>query len=92
MSASDHHKQRLEAVKKMSFEQSMDALDEIVKTLESGQQGLEDAIADYEYGNALREHCATLLKNAEMRVQKITKTAGPDGSPIISAEPFEETA
>lgn len=90
MARPDNHQQRMDAIKNMSFEKAMEALDSVVKTLESGQQGLEDAITDYEYGHALRERCSQLLANAEMRVQKITKNSTSTGEEMLSLEPFEE--
>jgi len=38
---------------------------------------LEDSIAIYERGEALKKHCETLLKRAEARIEMIT--VGPDG-------------
>ncbi|EFH12055.1 exodeoxyribonuclease VII small subunit [Pseudoroseomonas cervicalis] len=62
----------------LSFEAALAELDTIVKKLEGGQAKLEDAIADYERGAALRRHCEAKLAEAEQKVQAIV--AGPDGS------------
>ena len=40
---------------------------------------LEDSIAIYERGEALKKHCESLLKRAEARIERIT--LGPDGAP-----------
>ncbi len=61
----------------MSFEQAMAALEEIVDRLESGEAPLEDSIALYERGAALRRHCEARLRDAELRVEKIVQ--GEDG-------------
>ena len=52
----------------MPFEQAMKALEEIVARLEKGDIGLEDSIAAYERGEALKKRCEELLKQAETRI------------------------
>ena len=47
-------------------------LETIVARLEKGDVELEDSIAIYERGEALREHCDRLLKQAEAKVEKLT--------------------
>ena len=59
---------------------------DIVTRLERGSVALEESIAIYERGEALKKHCDGLLRNAEMRIEKIT--VGPDGRPAGS-EPFD---
>ena len=49
------------------------------RQLEKGAVSLDDSIRLYERGEALKERCDALLKNAEMRIEKITLTA--DGKP-----------
>ena len=63
----------------MSFEAAMGELERIVGKLESGDVELEESIAIYERGEALRAHCDGLLKKAEAKVEKITLDA--DGTP-----------
>jgi exodeoxyribonuclease VII small subunit len=62
----------------LSFEDALAELERIVRGLEGGQQKLEDAIACYERGAALRRHCEQKLAEAEARVQAIVEKA--DGS------------
>lgn len=62
----------------LSFEEAMSQLEGIVKKLESGQGQLDDAISAYERGTFLRRHCEARLKEAESRIDRITKAA--DGS------------
>ena len=64
-------------VASLTFEKAMAELESIVDTLEKGQVALEDSIALYERGEHLKQRCEALLKNAELRVQKIT--LGADG-------------
>lgn len=67
----------------MSFEDALAELERIVRGLEGGQQKLEDAIACYERGAALRRHCEQKLAEAEARVQAIVERA--DGSLALKA-------
>ena len=64
-------------IETMPFEQAMSELERIVDTLEKGQVALEESITLYERGERLKQRCEALLKNAEMRVQKIV--VGDDG-------------
>ncbi|KAF0133764.1 MAG: exodeoxyribonuclease VII small subunit [Xanthobacteraceae bacterium] len=63
----------------LSFEKALGELEQIVQKLEGGNVPLEDSIAIYERGEALKKRCEALLRDAEARVQKITLAA--DGSP-----------
>ena len=58
-------------VKKMSFEEALAALEAIVQDLEGGEVPLDQSIAIYERGEALKAHCGELLRAAEDRVEKI---------------------
>ena len=71
--------QRLDDIAAMSFEDSLKELETIVKSLENGQGALDKAIADYERGTALRDHCQKKLADARLKVEKIVK--GPQGEP-----------
>jgi exodeoxyribonuclease VII small subunit len=66
-------------VAEMSFEEAMAALEQVVSKLESSQVALDDSIALYERGAALKEHCDAKLKAAEEKVAQIT--LGADGRP-----------
>jgi exodeoxyribonuclease VII small subunit len=72
-------------VSKMSFEDALAELEQIVRGLEGGQQKLEDAITCYERGAALRKHCEAKLAEAEARVAAIVRTA--DGG--VTTRPLE---
>ncbi len=61
----------------LSFEDALARLEAIVSRLESGQAPLEQSIALYEEGAALKAHCEARLKAAQLRVEKIV--VGPDG-------------
>ncbi|MSO91365.1 MAG: exodeoxyribonuclease VII small subunit [Acetobacteraceae bacterium] len=67
--------QTQEDVARLSFEDALAELEQIVRGLEGGQQKLEDAIAAYERGAALRHHCEAKLAEAEARVAAIVERA-----------------
>ena len=64
-------------VDSLSFEEALAELEGIVKELEAGKGKLEQAVAAYERGAALRRHCEALLAAAEQKVQAIVE--GPGG-------------
>ncbi len=65
---------------KMTFEQSVGRLDEIVRLLEKGDQPLDGALSLYEEGARLVKACQRQLDAAEQKVVKLQK--GPDGEPV----------
>jgi exodeoxyribonuclease VII small subunit len=62
-------------IKKMTFEQALKELEQIVGKLERGDVELEPSIALYERGESLKAHCEFLLKGIEAKVEKITLDA-----------------
>jgi len=59
------------AVGKLRFEEALAELEAIVGRLERGDVPLEQSIAIYERGEALKKHCESLLQAAEDKVEKI---------------------
>ena len=59
-------------IEEMSFEEAMKALEAVVGRLESGDVPLEESIALYERGAALKAHCQAKLAQAEEKVAQIT--------------------
>ena len=70
----------------LSFEDALRALEDVVRRLESGEVPLDESIALYERGEALRAHCQARLDAAQARIEKIV--AGPDGR-AASTVPFD---
>ena len=64
------------AVGEMSFEAALKELEGIVARLEQGEVDLEESIALYERGQALKAHCEAKLKTAEGRLERIVLGAG----------------
>ncbi|MBQ7895336.1 MAG: exodeoxyribonuclease VII small subunit [Oscillospiraceae bacterium] len=74
------------AVKKLSFEESLSKLEEIVRHLEKGDMPLSDSLKLFEDGTALLASCSKMLDDAEQKVVKLRK--GSDRAPVET--PFEE--
>lgn len=73
----------------LTFERALAELETLVARLERGDVPLEDSIAAYERGEALKARCAGLLEIAEARVEKIRTAA--DGRPT-GTEPLDAEA
>ena len=63
-------------IAEMSFEEAMLALEQVVSALEKGEVPLEQSIALYERGAALKAHCAGKLRDAEEKVELIRSAEG----------------
>lgn len=74
-------------VGEMSFEEAMAELERVVRDLEQGNVPLDQSIALYERGAALKARCETKLKEAEEKVAAITTDSG--GAPT-GAKPVED--
>ena len=71
--------------KKLTFEQQLARLEEIVAALEKGDAQLADSLKLFEEGTKLIASCSEQLDRAEQQVVKLMK--GPDGAPVEL--PFE---
>jgi len=71
----------------LSFEAAMGELETIVRRLESGDVSLEESVALYERGHALRAHCEARLAAAQARIEQVSLRA--DGQPA-GTTPFGE--
>ena len=69
----------------LSFEAALKELETIVAQLERGDVALEELIAIYERGEALKKRCEALLREAEERVEKIRAVEGK----AVGTEPFD---
>ena len=75
------------AVKKMSFEEKLARLEEIVALLEKGDAALAASLSLFEEGTKLANACTAELDKAEQQVVKLMK--GSDSGPVEL--PFEST-
>lgn len=74
-------------VDQMTFEDAIRELEQVVGKLERGDVALEESIALYERGAALKKRCEKKLSDAEEKVAKIT--VGADGQAAGTA-PLDE--
>ncbi|MAI06063.1 MAG: exodeoxyribonuclease VII small subunit [Alphaproteobacteria bacterium TMED87] len=57
---------------KLSFEEALEKLEEIVRDLESGNVSLDDSVRYYEEGSKLMKFCEKKLTEARMKVEKVS--------------------
>lgn len=71
-----------------TFEKAVAELENIVTRLERGDVALDESIAIYERGEALKKHCETLLNAAEKRIEKIRldRSGTPTGVEPLDGE------
>ena len=69
--------------KNMTFEQSMQRLEQIVRAMERGDVALEESLKLFQEGTELVRSCQKLLDDAQMQVKMIM--TAPDGSPVEEA-------
>lgn len=71
-------------VEQLTFEESLQELETIVSSLESGKAPLDESITAYERGIALKTHCEKKLREAQSKIEKIALDA--DGN--VKTEPI----
>lgn len=74
------------SVEKMGFEAALAELETIVRDLETGKVSLEQSISAYERGMALKSHCESKLRDAQMKIEKIV--VGANGA--VTTESFDD--
>ena len=60
---------------KLTFEQALQKIEQIVSAIESGQIGLEESIEKYAEGARLISYCRGVLNAAEKKIQLLTAKA-----------------
>ena len=73
---------------KLSFEENMTRLEQIVRTLERGDAPLEESLKLFQEGTQLVASCGKLLDEAELAVKKIVPSA--DGTPTEEGFQYAE--
>ena len=59
--------------RKLTFEQALAKLEEIVQQIEQGQVSLEESISKYAEGTSLIRQCRTILESAEKKIQVLSQ-------------------
>ena len=72
------------AEKKLSFEQAIGRLEEIVAQMEGGDRPLDESLALFEEGTKLVKQCGAILDKAEQKVVKLTA----DENGALTEQPF----
>ena len=60
-----------DTLEKMTFEEAMKELERLVDSLDKGDVSLDEAIAAYDRGSQLKDHCQKKLNEAKMKVETI---------------------
>jgi len=60
-------------VETLTFEEALAELEAIVERLDAGELVLEEALALFERGQALADHCSEQLEAASLRVEQLTE-------------------
>jgi exodeoxyribonuclease VII small subunit len=60
-------------ISKLTFEQAIKQLTDIVEKIELGEIPLQQSLEQYEKGMELIKHCRSILKKAEEKIEKITR-------------------
>ncbi|MGA2916190.1 MAG: exodeoxyribonuclease VII small subunit [Sedimentisphaerales bacterium] len=60
-------------ISKLSFEQAIKKLTDIVSKIEDGQVSLEQSLTQYEQGMELIKHCRAILQKAEKKIEEISQ-------------------
>ena len=75
-------------ITKLTFEEALKELEDIVRELETGRGALDSAINAYARGAYLKIHCESKLKEAQTRIEKIV--TGTDGELDIVPANFDD--
>jgi exodeoxyribonuclease VII small subunit len=78
------HNAKEEEEAKSTFEEALSRLEEIVESMEEGEIPLADLLEKYEEGNRLLQICGKRLRDAELKIELLKKSAQSE-----SLEPFE---
>ena len=68
-------------LEKMTFEDAMKELENLVDALDKGDVSLDEAIAAYDRGSQLKDHCQKKLNEAKMKVETIQSSGNSNVIP-----------
>ena len=72
--------------KNMTFEASVQRLEQIVRIMERGDAQLDESLKLFQEGTELVRACEKMLSDAQLQIQKVM--TAPDGSPVM--EDFQD--
>ena len=65
-------------LEKLTFEEAMKELEELVDSLDKGDVSLDEAIIAYDRGSQLKDYCQKKLHEAKMKVETIQSSENTD--------------
>ena len=72
----------LPPIEELAYEQAFAELETIVAALESEERTLDESLTQFERGQALSKHCATLLDKAELKITQLVGNEITDFTPL----------
>lgn len=78
--------------KKVTFEEALKELEQIVERLEGGQLSLDEAIRSFEQGIALVKVCGRRLQQAEKKIDRLSRQTLEIFPPDESGEALDDEA
>lgn len=67
-------KAEFQEYEKLTYEEAFQALEEVVRSLEAGDQTLDSALELFNRGQKLVQRCMVLLDSAELRVKQVSES------------------
>lgn len=64
---------KFKPIKELSYEEALQELEELVQTLEGGENDLKKTLLFFERGQVLASYCISLLDEAELKVEEVLK-------------------
>ena len=64
---------KFKPLEELSYEEALQELEELVQTLESGENDLKKTLLYFERGQNLASYCISLLDEAELKVEEVLK-------------------
>lgn len=71
--SAEHLPLKTTPIEELTYEQAFEELESIVAALETEEHPLEQALILFERGQSLARHCARLLDEAELKVQRLAE-------------------
>ena len=81
--------QKKVALESMSYEEAFSELEKIIHSLENETPTLAESMSLFERGQMLANHCASLLENAQLKVQQLSETHPSNEIPSSGSVPTE---
>ena len=64
---------KFKPLEELTYEEALSELEELVQTLETGEDDLQKTLLYFERGQVLASYCISLLDEAELKVEELLK-------------------